>query len=192
MVMLHIQLKGITECSSMVANILPTDNPTLGMGSVGQNSTFSEHGHVAYQTEGNQEMQQHGSKYFARKPPYNPQGMGSVGQNSTFSEHGHAAYQIKENHKCSNMVANILPTDPALGMASIGQTLTFSEHGYVACPIKGIHEMQQHGNKYFAQRPLPDPTPLTLGMGSVGQLQLYQNMVMLHIKIKRIKNAATW
>ena len=30
------------------------------------------------------------------------------GQNSTFSEHGHLAYQIKVNHKCSNMVANIL------------------------------------------------------------------------------------
>ena len=29
--------------------------PTLGMGSVGQNSTFSEHGHVAYQTKENHE-----------------------------------------------------------------------------------------------------------------------------------------
>ena len=40
----------------MVANSLPADphvpytstTPTLGMGSLGQNSTFSEHGHVAY------------------------------------------------------------------------------------------------------------------------------------------------
>ena len=38
--------------------------------------------------------------------------MGSVGQNSTFSEHGHVGYEIKENQECSNMVANILPTDP--------------------------------------------------------------------------------
>ena len=29
--------------------------PTLGMGSVGQNSNFSEHGHVAYQTKENHE-----------------------------------------------------------------------------------------------------------------------------------------
>ena len=46
----HIKLKGITKCSSMVANILPADpSLTLGMGSIGRISTFSEHGHVAYQ-----------------------------------------------------------------------------------------------------------------------------------------------
>ena len=38
--------------------------------------------------------------------------MGSKGQNSLFSEHDHAAYRIKEIHKCSNMVANILTSDP--------------------------------------------------------------------------------
>ena len=43
----------------MVANILPTDltlppPPTLGVGSKGQNSTFSEHGgQAAYQNLGN-------------------------------------------------------------------------------------------------------------------------------------------
>ena len=30
-----------------------------------------------------------------------------------FSEHGHVAYQIKGNHKCSYMVANILPAYPS-------------------------------------------------------------------------------
>ena len=29
----------------------------------------------------------------------------------TFSEYGHVAYQIKVENVCSNMVANILPTD---------------------------------------------------------------------------------
>ena len=59
-------------------------------------------------------MQQHGSKYFAHRPPPYPQTqvMGSVGQNSTFKENEHVAYQIKENLECSNMVANILRTDP--------------------------------------------------------------------------------
>ena len=33
------------------------------------------------------------------------------GQNLTFSEYGHVAYQIKADNFCSNMVANILPTD---------------------------------------------------------------------------------
>ena len=40
----------------MVANIL-TAGPLLarGMGSIGHKSTFSEHGHVAYQIKGNHE-----------------------------------------------------------------------------------------------------------------------------------------
>ena len=50
----------------------------------------------------------------ARRPPIPPptMGMESVGQNLTILEHGHVAYQIKGNQDCSNMVANILPTDP--------------------------------------------------------------------------------
>ena len=50
----------------MVANFLPADPPppppTLGMGSVGQTSTFSEHGHVAYPIKRNQELHQRGIK----------------------------------------------------------------------------------------------------------------------------------
>ena len=53
-------------------------------------------------------------------------------ENSTFSEHGHVAYQIKGNHKWSNMVANIWPTDPSPALGSIGQHLTFLEHGHAA------------------------------------------------------------
>ena len=56
--MLHIKLNRITKCSNMVANILPP--PPLGIGSIGQTSSISEHGHVAYQIKGNHEMQQHG------------------------------------------------------------------------------------------------------------------------------------
>ena len=54
--MLHIKLNG-NKCSNMVANILPTDPPppNPGDGSKGQNSTFSEHGHVTYQIKENQE-----------------------------------------------------------------------------------------------------------------------------------------
>ena len=73
---------------------------------------------------------------------------GSKGQNSTFLEHSHVAYHIKENKECSNMEANILPTNPTI--------------------------------------------PPTLGMGSQGQNSLFQNMIMLHINLKRITNAATW
>ena len=52
-------------------------SPTLGMGSVGQNSTFSEHRHVAYLKE-NQECSNmpHGSKYFAHRHPHSPTTLG--------------------------------------------------------------------------------------------------------------------
>ena len=81
------------------------------------NSTFSEHGHVAYQIKGNHDC----SIIVANVLPADPLpistptlGLGSKGQNSTLSEQGHVAYQIKGNHECSNMVANILPADTPL------------------------------------------------------------------------------
>ena len=60
------------------------------MRSIGQNSIFLEHGHVAYQNKGNHEMQQHGSKSFARRPP-SPRTLGDGVKRSklTLSEHGH-------------------------------------------------------------------------------------------------------
>ena len=81
-----------------------------------------------------------------------PASVPKKGQNLALSEHGHA-YQIKWNHKCSNMVANVLP------------------------------------------RVLPAEPPTPLGPGGWGQkikIQIFQNMVMLRIKLKGIKNAATW
>ena len=56
-------------------------------------------------------MQQHGSKYFSLDPPLNLR-VGSKGQNSFFSEYDRVANQIKGYDTLSNMVANILPTDP--------------------------------------------------------------------------------
>ena len=51
MVMLHITIK---ESRNFAADHPPLP-PTLGLGSKGQNSTISEHGHVAYQIKGNHE-----------------------------------------------------------------------------------------------------------------------------------------
>ena len=60
-----------------------------------------------------------------------------MGQISAFSEHGHVAYQSQGNSKCSNMVANILRTDPLpLGEGSIGQNSTFLELGHVAFKLR--------------------------------------------------------
>ena len=85
----------------------------LGVGSEGQSSTFSEHGHVAYQIKENHECINMVANILPRDTPHAlTMGMGSIGQNSTFSEHGHIAFQIKGNCEFSSMVANILHADP--------------------------------------------------------------------------------
>ena len=58
---------------------------------------------------------------------------GTEAKSNFFSEYGHIAYQIKANHACSNMVANILPTDTW----SKGRIISFSESSHVAYQIKG-------------------------------------------------------
>ena len=107
----------------------------MTLGSKGQNSTFTEHKmHIKFIG-----IMKH-SNMVTNILPADPSpahltlGMGSRGLNSTFSEHGHVAY-----HKCTNMVANILPAYPlhlTLGMRSIGQNSIFLEHSHVAYQIK--------------------------------------------------------
>ena len=100
------QIKGNHECSNIVANILLADplpqTPRNGV----NRSKFS---FFRIWSWWNHELQQHGSKYFARRSP--PHVNMSICQKSTFSEHSHVAYQIKGNHECSNMAANILHAD---------------------------------------------------------------------------------
>ena len=85
----------------MVANILPAVIPDPRDGVNRLRFNFSEYGHG-----GESQMQQHGSKYFARiPPPQNPRD-GTIGRNSTFSEHGHVAYQIKWNHEMQQHGSN--------------------------------------------------------------------------------------
>ena len=51
------QIKGNQVFSNMVANVFPRIHPPtpspLGIGSKGKISTFSKHGHVAFQIKGN-------------------------------------------------------------------------------------------------------------------------------------------
>ena len=128
-----------------------------------------------------------------RSPVSNPLG-GLRGwdqnKNSTFSGHSHVAYQIEWNHKRSNMVANILPANPPADprVGSKGQNIFFSEHDNVAYQIK-----ENHGCSNMVANILPvDPHPRPLGWGQKVRIQLFQNMVMLHIKLNGISNAATW
>ena len=100
------QIKWNSECSSMVAYILPRKTLTLTPG--GPNSFFSEHGLVEYQIKGNLKS----SNILVNILPADPLPslvVGSKGLNSFFSEHGRVAYHIKGNHECNSMVANILP-----------------------------------------------------------------------------------
>ena len=48
--------------------------------------------------------------------------------------------------------------------------------------------MQQHGSIFFAHRPPSRPW----GWGQKVRIQIFQNMVMLHIKLKGMTHAATW
>ena len=88
------------------------------------------------------------------------------GAEVTFSEYGHVAYQIKADDFCSNMVANILPTDTpsTQGMGSKGQTIYFSESSHVAYQIKA----DDTGSNMVANI-LPTDIPSTQGVGSKGQ-----------------------
>ena len=130
-------------------------------------------------------LHQHGSKYFAHRPPP-PLTLGSKGRNSTFSGHGHVAYQIKRNHECRNMVANTFPADPAPSPHPEVKIHFFLEHGHVAYQIEGNHECSSMVEIILP----PSQPPSTLGVGS--KFDCFQNMVMLHIKLKGIANAATW
>ena len=66
------------------------------------------------------------------------------GQNSTFSEYGNVAYQIKADDACSNILANILPTDTfsTQGVGSKGhhfsQTISFLKVVMLHIKLKGI------------------------------------------------------
>ena len=125
-------------------------------------------------------MQQHGSKYFIRRPkptvipPTNPQptlqsptlGWGQMSKFNFFSTWSCCMSNKMELNELSNMVANILPADPTptLGVASIGQNLTNSEHRQVAFQIKSNHEC----SNMVANILHADPLPPTLEVGSKG------------------------
>ena len=64
---------------------------TLGTGSVGQNSTFTELVYIACQIKENDEYSNMVANILPAYPAP-PFRMGSFSQNSTFSEHGNVAY----------------------------------------------------------------------------------------------------
>ena len=136
--MLHIKLKRITNaangskyfaCRPSPPPPPPPPPPTLGYGV--KKSKF---------------------KYFAcRRPSPLTLGLGSKGQNSTLSEHNHVAYQIKGIMNAATWYQIFCPQTPplpSLGMGYVGQILLFQN-----MVIKWNLKMQQHSSKYFAHRP---------------------------------------
>ena len=92
----------------------------------GQNSTFSEYGHVAYQIKADNA----GSSMVANILPTDTPstlGVGSRGQTISFSESSHVAYQIKADDTGSKYFAH----------RHKGQTISFTESSHVAYQIKG-------------------------------------------------------
>ena len=96
--------------------------------------------------------------------------IGSKGHISTFSEHGHVAYQIKENQVCSNMVAIILPVDPTpdLGGQKVKIQL-FQNMVMLHIKLKGTSNMVANILLAAPPPPPPPPTPLPPNPGSKGQ-----------------------
>ena len=91
------------------------------MGSKVQNSTFSEHGHVAYQIKENHECSNKEPNILLADTL--TLGMGQIGQ--------------KEIRKCSSEIANICPEMPTpsprpWGWGQKVKIQLFSEHGHVA------------------------------------------------------------
>ena len=116
--------------------------------------------------------------------------VGSKCQNSIFLEHGHVAYKIKGNHRCSYMLEIILAGNPLpspLTLGSKGQNSIFIEHYHIKLNRFSNSEMWQ---QIFCLYTFSLPH-LTLGVGLKVKIQLIENMVMLHMKLKRIAKAAT-
>ena len=180
--MLHIKLKGITKCSNMVANILSADPPpqmTLGDGSIGQNSTFSEQGHIAYQIKGSHKCCNMLSNTVPQTPsPHDPRGSDQKVKIHFFQNMVMLHIKLKGITKCSNIVANILHADPYplspprpwvwVNMSNFNphdhrggcQNSTFSEHGHVAYQIKENYKCSNMVENIFPADPSTPPAPL--------------------------------
>ena len=134
---------------------LPTPYP-LTMESKSQNSTFSEHGHVAYQIKDNHECSNMAANILPADPPTPTLGIGSVDQNITFFQNMvmlHIKLKRITNAATWKQIFSLqtpIPQLPSPGNGVSSSNLTFLEHGHVAYQIKWNHEVHQNGNNYLA------------------------------------------
>ena len=112
--MLHIKSKGMINAATWLQIFnLQTPPPHPPWGSKGQNSTFSEHGHAAYQIISNHQCSIVTVANILPADPPLPNLRVKRSKEGFLKVPCHVLYQIKRNHEFSNMVANILLADPA-------------------------------------------------------------------------------
>ena len=123
-------------------------------------------------------MQQHGSKYFPRRPhPARP-----WGQNSTFLNMVMLHIKLKGTWLQIFCPQTASPHDP-MGLVQEVKTKLFQNMVRLHIKLNGI--MSAVANI------LPtDPPPWT--QGQKVNIQLFQNMVIFDIKLEGITNAAIW
>ena len=126
----------------MVGNILSADPPPpdLEVENKGLNSTFLEHGNVAYQIKGNHECS---AMVFAHRTPYPGDEVRRSKVN--FSQNMVMLHiKLKRITRCNSMVANSLPTYPSTplrlsGMGSKDQNYFFIQNMVILhIKLKGI------------------------------------------------------
>ena len=124
----------------------------MGMGPIGQTTTVSEHGHVAYPIKGNHEMQQHDSNYFARRTLPDP------GVNRSKLNF----FRTSSCCGCNYFVVRHL-LDPAVGVKR-SKLDFFLNMVMLNIKLKGITKCSS-----MVANIMPADPSLTLGMGSIGQ-----------------------
>ena len=101
--------------------------PTQPSGSIVQNSTFSEHSHVADQIKKSHKWDNMVGNILAADPPPWTYGVGSKAQNSTSSDMIMLRIKLKGIKNAVSWLQIFLPAESPTSLGSIGQNSTFSE-----------------------------------------------------------------
>ena len=144
MVIWHIKLKGITNAATWLKIVCPqTFLPADTWDGVSRSKfNFFRTWSCCISNKRTSRMQQHGSKYYACRPPPPPIPSIRMWLIVNFQLFHDMVYQIKGNHEMqqhSSKYFTCRPPSPlTLGMGPIGRNLTFSDHGHVDIKLNGI------------------------------------------------------
>ena len=172
---MHILLKGTTKCSNMAANILhgnpkphPPPHPHPRGGVSRSNSTFSKHGHAAYQIKENQECNNMVANIISCRSPHPSDRVSrskfiffrtwscciSNYRASRMQQHGRKYF-------ASRLLMPLIHPSPNSGDGVNRPKFSFSEQGYVAYQIEENHKCNIMDANILPAYPPPPPT---LGM----------------------------